>query len=235
MNKGRWFRFYDDALDDIKVQSLSGEMYKTWSNLLCLASKNQGKIPPVNEVAFRLRMSIHDAQHRIEDLVLVGLLDVLPDKSIEPHNWSGRQYASDTSAARTRKYREKKNKKPCDVTRDGGVTPQNQKQNRKESLVPSSLLDAARGKEQSFDSDFGRGQKDGLTCRAEGLGLDVDDLIATVNERNPKKRAAYFTRLCLTQLMPLLPGVGENFIRDALYGKNPKGYDAIMKTLTFAE
>lgn len=115
----RWFRYYDDALDDPKVQRLSGDLFKVWVNLLSLASKNEGKLPCADDISFRLRISVQDAQQRVEDLILVGLIDVMPDKSLEPHNWSERQYASDSSAERMRKHRENKKKKACDVTSDG--------------------------------------------------------------------------------------------------------------------
>ena len=82
----RWFRYYDEALDDPKVQRLSGDLFKVWVNLLSLASKNDGKLPSADDISFRLRISVQDAQQRVEDLILAGLIDVLPDKSFEPHN-----------------------------------------------------------------------------------------------------------------------------------------------------
>jgi hypothetical protein len=45
----RWFRFYDDALNDPKVQKLSGDLFKAWVNILCLASKHGGELPAVND------------------------------------------------------------------------------------------------------------------------------------------------------------------------------------------
>jgi hypothetical protein len=75
----RWFRYYDDAMDDPKVQRLSGDLFKTWVNLLCLASKSGGKLPSNDDIAFRLRISIQDAQLRTEDLIMAGLIDVTGD------------------------------------------------------------------------------------------------------------------------------------------------------------
>ena len=56
----KWFRFYADALDDPKVQRLPPPIFKTWVNLLCLASKNEGNLPSAEECAFALRMSDED-------------------------------------------------------------------------------------------------------------------------------------------------------------------------------
>ena len=36
----RWFRFYDDAINDPKVLKLSDRMHRVWIGLLCIASKN---------------------------------------------------------------------------------------------------------------------------------------------------------------------------------------------------
>ena len=60
----RWFRYYDEALDDPKVQRLSGDLFKVWVNLLSLASKNDGKLPSADDISFRLRISVQDAQQR---------------------------------------------------------------------------------------------------------------------------------------------------------------------------
>lgn len=104
----RWFRIYDDVLDDPKVQRLNGELFKTWMNLLCLASKGGGILPPIDDIAFRLRISPQDAQQRLEDLILAGLIDIRSDSKQEPHNWQSRQMPSDSSTERSRKHRDKK-------------------------------------------------------------------------------------------------------------------------------
>lgn len=119
----RWFRFYDEVLDDHKVQSLSPELFKAWVNLLCVASRNDGVLPSIDKLAFSLRVSAHEMQSRIDELVLAGLLDIRTDSKLEPHNWPNRQFTSDTSVERTRKYRERLKKKPCDVTVTAKVTP----------------------------------------------------------------------------------------------------------------
>lgn len=116
----RWFRCYDDMLDDPKVQRLPPHLFKTLLNLWCLASKNEGVLPPIEDVAFRLRISDHDAKQQIDELIMAGLIDIGPDGKLRPHNWHLRQYDSDTSKERTRKWRERNKKKACDVTGDGG-------------------------------------------------------------------------------------------------------------------
>lgn len=104
----RWFRLYDEMLDDAKVQMLPPELFKTWINLLAVASRNNGALQPVTQLAFALRISPTDMQARLDELILAGLLDILPDGRIEPHNWKKRQWKSDDSADRVRKHRAKK-------------------------------------------------------------------------------------------------------------------------------
>lgn len=103
----RWFRFYGEALNDHKVQSLSPDLFKTWVNLLCAASLNDGVLPTAERLSFELRVSAHEMQTRLDDLILLGLLDIRDDKRLEPHNWSRRQWKSDDSKERVRKFRAK--------------------------------------------------------------------------------------------------------------------------------
>lgn len=105
----RWFRFYDDAVNDPKVQRLSGDRFKTWVNLLCLASKNNGTLPPLKDIAFMLRMSDERVSALLDGFCASGLLDpveVLDGcMSYTPHNWDKRQFKSDVSTDRVKRFR----------------------------------------------------------------------------------------------------------------------------------
>jgi hypothetical protein len=103
----RWFRFYNDALDDPKVQRLSGDAFKLWVNLLCMASKNNGVIVTCN-VAFALRVTNENAELLVTEFLDAGLLDAIDGESVTPHNWGNRQYQSDNSAERVRRHRERR-------------------------------------------------------------------------------------------------------------------------------
>jgi len=104
-----WFRIYHEILDDPKVQRLDPPTFKNWINLLCLAAKNGGSFEHnLERIAWSLRISNETAEDAINALVLVGLLDILPNGSLQPHNWSGRQFVSDKSTDRVRKYRDKR-------------------------------------------------------------------------------------------------------------------------------
>lgn len=103
----RWFRLYDEMLDDPKMQRLPPATFKAVINLWCLASKNGGKLPCFDDIAFGLRMEHDAAVTLLDELVAVGLLDH-DDAGLRPHNWDSRQYVSDSSAERVKRHREKR-------------------------------------------------------------------------------------------------------------------------------
>jgi len=101
----RWFRLYDDVLNDPKVQRLSGETFKLWINLLCIASKHGGVLPSLDDLAFQLRLPALVCKTEIDTLKSAGLID--GDKKLKPHGWDKRQYKSDTSTERVKRFRER--------------------------------------------------------------------------------------------------------------------------------
>lgn len=103
---GRWFRFYDESVDDPKVQRLAPEMFRHWINALCLASKYEGKIPLTEDCAFTLRMTFTEFQTVLNALVEVGLVD--EKRGVyQPHNWDKRQFKRDVSTERVRAFRKR--------------------------------------------------------------------------------------------------------------------------------
>jgi hypothetical protein len=120
----RWFRFYDDALNDPKVQKLPSDMFKAWVNLLCIASKNDGSIPR-DDVQFLLRVTEKCAAGIIDYLLEHKLLDDRGDV-VTPHNWDGRQFKSDVSNERVKRHRDRKRNDECNVTDAVTVTPPEQ-------------------------------------------------------------------------------------------------------------
>lgn len=107
----RWFRFHTEALNDPKVQKLDGDTFKGWVNLLCLAAQNEGKLPPLEDVAFALRETENATRTLIERLSNGGLIDKLnggrDGVTYAPHGWKERQYKSDTSTDRVKRFRER--------------------------------------------------------------------------------------------------------------------------------
>jgi len=106
----QWWRAYNDSIDNPKLGKLSDRMHRAWYNLCCLASGNDGALPPIDDVAFKLRMTAAKARAIIDDLIERRLFDRAEDGSIVPHNWTTRQYKNDvtdpTNAQRQKRYRD---------------------------------------------------------------------------------------------------------------------------------
>lgn len=153
----RWFRMYDDVVNDPKVLCLSSDALRwQWVALLCVASKNGGKLPAIAHVAVTLRLPPQRAAAVLVELHQAELLDKLDDGTFVPHNWNGRQYQSDSSAERMRRHRLRKTSASpditdsvtCDVTGDVTVTVQStdtdtDTDNRTEQMTIADAMVAA--------------------------------------------------------------------------------------------
>lgn len=104
-----WLRLYSGVLNDPKVQRLPLAIFKGWINLLCLANESdpRGSLPGQEDIAFALRLSDGDATELVSQLKSAGLLDE-SDGALSPHNWDGRQHASDDVNVRVARFRERK-------------------------------------------------------------------------------------------------------------------------------
>ncbi len=119
-----WFRLYNTAVDNPKVQRLPDALFKAWVNLLCIASRHGGRLPGLADTAFALRVSESVAQSWLVDLEARCLLDRDADGRLVPHDWSELQFRSDGSKGRMQKYRDRHKHRHGDGERDvtGDVT-----------------------------------------------------------------------------------------------------------------
>src|SRR5437870_1993079 len=105
---GRWWRAYDEALHDPKLIALTDKLHRIWFNLLCIASKHGGVLPAMSVVAIELRVTVIKATEYVSSLVSVGLIDTLEMGEFVPHNWQRRQFQSDVSTERVKRFRQQK-------------------------------------------------------------------------------------------------------------------------------
>lgn len=103
----RWFRMYDDLIHDRKVQDLNPATFRGWINILCIASKHAGALPPINDIAFALRIPIPKATKLMAELTSAGLIDKSDSGLSSPHNWENRQRKADVSTDRVHAFRER--------------------------------------------------------------------------------------------------------------------------------
>ena len=100
----RWFRFYDDAINDPKILKLSDKLHRVWIGILCIASKNDGQLPSLEDMALMIRMKPEKLQEAIKSLIVSGLIDE-DGPILFPHNWNARQFKSDVSTERVKRFR----------------------------------------------------------------------------------------------------------------------------------
>lgn len=103
----QWFRMYATVLNDPKVQRLPDPLFRSWVNILCLACEHDGSLPSVDDIAFALRTDSKKMLKVVEALLKAGLLDD-SETGLKPHNWGSRQYKSDVSTDRVKRFRNAK-------------------------------------------------------------------------------------------------------------------------------
>jgi hypothetical protein len=103
----RWFRVYDDLVDDPKIQRLDPTLFKALINVWCLASAHRGVLPSIEVIAFKLRTKPQRVQRVLNELRAAGLFDD-DERGVRPHNWDQRQFISDGSTSRVKRFRERR-------------------------------------------------------------------------------------------------------------------------------
>ncbi len=111
----RWFRVYDDMVDDPKVQRLAPDLFKALINLWCLTSKAGGVLPCAEDIAFKLRIKSERVTQIISALHDAGLIET-DETGLRPHNWDSRQFKSDVSNERVKRHRNAKRNVTLTVT-----------------------------------------------------------------------------------------------------------------------
>ena len=243
MKKSPWLRSYRDALHNPKIIRLSDRLFRVWQCCLWVAD-DAGVLPSIPDLACHLRMSVVDAEQLICELIETKLVDVSSPgtcvRTLTMHDWNTHQFI-EKSTERVRKFRSKNKHvtvKQDETFQKRDETPPYQTHitdTDTKKLLPSNP-EPARAKEHDFIFGLKKVERkrsddiETIVKRAEGLGLDVDELIETTNRNKPKNRSAYFTTLCVNKLAGTLPGLSEKLIREALWG-NTEQYSAINQLL----
>ena len=143
----QWFRLYHDIIDS-KVFRLSGELIKIYLGFLCLASisEERGKILMSDaDISWRLRVDEGDLSARIEILCDKKLIHRITG-GYEVHDWKKYQYASDSSTARVRKHRQKKER--------SGNVPETSSKRSSNALDTESDTDTEPDGDSNTEDDF---------------------------------------------------------------------------------
>lgn len=113
MSNMPWLRLYSDIVDNEKVRLLAFEDRWHFVAILCL--KQQGILdsnPDLlnRKIAVKLGLQLIELENVKKRLLEVELID----ENFQPVGWDKKQYPSDSSSERTRKYREKLKNKNSD-------------------------------------------------------------------------------------------------------------------------
>lgn len=102
----QWFRMYAEFATDPKVQMMSEVMQRRLVMLFCMRCSDVTVTLSDEEIAFHLRISDIELGETKALFIAKGFID----SAWNITNWERRQCASDSSAARTRAYRERMKK-----------------------------------------------------------------------------------------------------------------------------
>jgi len=134
----------------------------------CLASTNDGVLPPIDEIAFKLRTTPAKVERVLNELSAAGLVD-RDERGWRPHNWDARQFVSDVSTKRVQRLRNRERNVSTPVSETG---PETEAKTEAESKTPSGNSNV-RGDSNS-EADLLRESAQKATPRARTLMISSD-------------------------------------------------------------
>jgi hypothetical protein len=128
-----WFRLYTEFASDPKVQLLDETLQRRFVMLLCAAGAGITPTSDVSQVDFVLRIGVSECERTRSILVSKGLIG----EDWFPRKWTKRQFESDSSTERVKRFR----KRQKDVTEDVTVTASEQSRTEQSQNRASRLPD----------------------------------------------------------------------------------------------
>lgn len=136
----KWFRVYDDIIDDPKILRLSLEFRWFYVGILSISSRQsvRGNLPDVADIALHLRISEARTRKVLDTLMTAGFIDQDPQgKGLRVHGWDSRQFKSDDVTQRWREHKRRKGANVgANVGANGAQTDQIQNRYRTEPPYP---------------------------------------------------------------------------------------------------
>lgn len=108
----QWFRLYSEFSTDPKVQSLSEAMQRRLIMLMCFKNQNLLQTYTDNDICFAMRISAKECQKMKSVFQHRNFID----ENWNLLNWDKRQFTSDSSTRRVRRYREAQRNVSCNVS-----------------------------------------------------------------------------------------------------------------------
>jgi hypothetical protein len=116
----KWFRLWTDILDDVKILQLTDYEYRIFTYLLAHASEvdsMSGELQSTfKSLSIRFRQRFNHFSRAIETFQRLGFVSINEQGFIVITNWNKRQFKSDNSYERVKKYRQVNSKRNVTVT-----------------------------------------------------------------------------------------------------------------------
>lgn len=103
----QWLRLYDEIVDDPKICNMNEMLRWRYVSLLCIVSRNnqRGYIPCEEDILFTMRISKEDWDETKKVFIQKEII-AENEKGEYINGWFERQYESDDSSKRVKKYRQ---------------------------------------------------------------------------------------------------------------------------------
>jgi len=232
-----WFRLYAEFAGDPVVQSLAFEDQRHYIVLLCLKCGGllDRVIAPTTRreqiIARGLGLDLASASEAKRRLQEVGLID----KNWQPMAWDKRQFTSDVSTNRVRKYRERKengNVTETDLERFGNAPDTEQIQNRAEQKTTLASSDKISLSADGHWQNISPAQRNAWGRAYPALSLDAELARAAswilANPQNRKKNYARFLTNWLSRAQDKAPRVNAG--QSPKPGKMQRAIDALRRS-----
>ena len=153
-----WIKLYRDLLDDVEWHELDAVAAKALVMIWLIASENDGEIPDVRKLAFRLRLSVSATENVISSLshwVEVSCDSAISDRyqSDAPERERERERERDRERGRER-YRDKDGSR---YARSHSCKTRRRERSGLVRLVPTSQNQESIGHRNRFERGKGRG------------------------------------------------------------------------------
>ena len=203
---------YSDLLDNLKVEKLSDKQYRRWSKLLALANVNipRGRLPPVDKIAFRLRVNEAAATLTVQEFIDLKFIDVIRGAWVM-HDWDDWQKDSDArttegrsirgaSAADTRRNEQPiANDKPLMRRLEGEGEGEGDKEREEEEEKDHGTVPVVRAFERCFGRLLSPMEIENIKALDEEHPRDRIDYALRETAALGKRSVRYVQRVCETQ------------------------------------
>src|SRR3990167_2388896 len=99
-----WLRLYRKIVESKKVHDLRPELFKPWV-LLLACTDDDGNLPPVEQLSFKLRQPETRVNAWLETLAHFKFIDKT-ETGYAAHDWTDWNFDSDVSTDRVKRFRE---------------------------------------------------------------------------------------------------------------------------------